>query len=111
MPYGTTIKVKDRIGLQRDDMKQDGSIVNALAWADARIDMRLAVFGLAVSSTVPPGIVEASSDFAAYYILRNTNPDKATRYMDDGDNALDIYIRSMHVESISIRTGVSDDPI
>lgn len=108
MAYTTKVSVKRRLGLALSETQYDSEIDEAIAWADGFIDAEFTHAGAAVPATIPNLIKSASADLAAYHFLRSREPDKATRFYEDGLIWLDKYIQATYGKSVVIRTGICE---
>ena len=92
--YGTKIGVKERLGLDQEDVSLDDSIDRAIAYADAVIDAAFTKATVTVPATTPQLIIESSNDIAAYYMLKSTNMDLAQKFYDGGALLLRNYLEA-----------------
>jgi len=105
LAYGTLSAVKERLGIDDTDTTHDTELNNALAYADGIIDAEFARIDETVPSTVPQAIKDASADFAAFYFLRNREPEKATTFYETGKMLLEKYIEGEYFKGVVKRTG------
>ena len=105
MGYATLSMVKERLGIPSDDTTKDTVLTNAIAYADGYIDSRLSEVDGSVPSPTPQIIKDASADIAAYYYIRNLEPDRANIYLENGKMLLESYIRQQYFKGVTVRTG------
>lgn len=103
--YGTEIGVKSRCGIDIEDATQDFQISQALTYADGFIDAEFAQASQTVPApTTPQAIIDASEDLATYWMLRNTSPEQAGRYLESGASLIARYILGEYFKGVVERS-------
>jgi len=97
--------VKDRLGIERTETKQNIEIDGALAYADGWIDSQFAQYNQTVPTVVPQQIKDASADLAAFYFYRNQKPNKATIFFDSAQQLIENYLRGQYKKGTAMRRG------
>lgn len=85
--------------------ENDMALKRALEWSDAYINAVCELFGGTVESTTPQAIIDVAADLAAYHFLRDNDPTKATRYLVDAKEVLNIYTSKRWKLGVVLRHG------
>ena len=104
MTYATLTTVKQRMKITTND--RDPEITQAILFGDAQCDAAIeAAGGSAPVSSPSRVLIEAASDFAAFYMFRIDNPTTAPLYWQSAQTLIADYIRAKYKAGGAGRSG------